>query len=122
MSDGECDEGSNWEAILFAAHHKLSNLVAIVDYNKMQSLKSVAETLALEPFAEKWRAFGWKVLEVDGHDHDALAVAVATPSAKWKGNPFASSLIRPRGKGFPSWRTPSFGTIGARRGKNTWKR
>ena len=79
MSDGECDEGSNWEAILFAAHHKLSNLVAIVDYNKMQSLKSVAETLALEPFAEKWRAFGWKVLEVDGHDHYALTAAFETP-------------------------------------------
>jgi transketolase len=79
MSDGECDEGSNWEAILFAAHHKLSNLVAIVDYNKMQSIKSVAETLALEPFAEKWRAFGWEVLEVDGHDHEALTAALATP-------------------------------------------
>lgn len=79
MSDGECDEGSNWEAILFAAHHKLANLVAIVDYNKLQSLKSVAETLALEPFAEKWRAFGWKVLEINGHDHDALASAMATP-------------------------------------------
>src|SRR3989338_8319669 len=50
LSDGECDEGSNWEAILFAAHHKLDNLVAIVDYNKIQSLKSVSETLELEPF------------------------------------------------------------------------
>jgi len=82
MSDGECDEGSNWEAILFAAHHKLSNLVAIVDYNKMQSLKSVAETLALEPFAEKWRAFGWKVLEVDGHEHAALIAALKTQPRK----------------------------------------
>ncbi len=82
MSDGECDEGSNWEAILFAAHHKLSNLVAIVDYNKMQSLKSVAETLALEPFAEKWRAFGWKVLEVDGHDHEALTSGLDNSAAE----------------------------------------
>lgn len=72
MSDGECDEGSNWEAILFASHHKLDNLVAIVDYNKIQSLAPVAETLALEPFADKWRAFGWSVHEVDGHDHAAL--------------------------------------------------
>ena len=72
LSDGECDEGSNWEAILFAAHHHLDNLVAIVDYNKVQSLKPVAETLALEPFADKWRDFGWSVLEVDGHDHDQL--------------------------------------------------
>lgn len=72
MSDGECDEGSNWEAILFAAHHRLSNLIAIVDYNKIQSLASVSETLALEPFAEKWRSFGWAVREVDGHDYAAI--------------------------------------------------
>ncbi len=72
MSDGECDEGSNWEAILFASHHRLDNLVAIVDYNKIQSLAPVAETLALEPFADKWRSFGWAVNEVDGHDHVAL--------------------------------------------------
>lgn len=73
MSDGECDEGSNWEAILFAGHHGLANLTAIVDYNKLQSLTRVADTLDLEPFADKWRAFGWEVAEVDGHDHDQLA-------------------------------------------------
>lgn len=72
MSDGECDEGSNWEAILFAAHHGLDNLVAIVDYNKIQSLAPVAETLALEPFSEKWRSFGWGVREADGHNHSEL--------------------------------------------------
>jgi transketolase len=72
LSDGECDEGSNWEAILFAAHHKLDNLVAIVDYNKIQSLGSVAETLELEPFQDKWKSFGWHVKEVDGHSHADL--------------------------------------------------
>ena len=72
MSDGECDEGSNWEAILFAGHHCLSNLIAIVDYNKFQSLGTVEETLGLEPFGDKWRSFNWNVLEVDGHDHTAL--------------------------------------------------
>lgn len=72
LSDGECDEGSNWEAILFAAHHRLNNLTAIVDYNKIQSLASVAETLGLEPFVDKWIAFGWRVIEIDGHDCDAL--------------------------------------------------
>lgn len=76
LSDGECDEGSNWEAILFAAHHQLDNLIVAVDYNKIQSLASVAETLALEPFADKWRAFGWDVVEVDGHDHGALIPAL----------------------------------------------
>ncbi|RTL90789.1 MAG: transketolase [Hyphomicrobiales bacterium] len=75
LSDGECDEGSTWEAAMFAAHHKLDNLVAIVDYNKLQSLASVEETLALEPFADKWRAFGWSIAEVDGHDHEELLAA-----------------------------------------------
>jgi transketolase len=77
MSDGECDEGSNWEAIQFAGHHGLSNLVAIVDYNKIQSLKSVAETLQLEPFADKWRAFRWEVREVDGNNVDDLSALLA---------------------------------------------
>jgi transketolase len=76
LSDGECDEGSNWEAILFAAHHGLDNLVAVVDYNKIQSLAPVAETLQLEPFAEKWRSFRWTVQEVDGHDHAELITAL----------------------------------------------
>lgn len=76
LSDGECDEGSVWEAIHFAGHHKLSNLVAVIDYNKIQSLAPVSETMALEPFADKWRAFGWAVREADGHDHDALAGAL----------------------------------------------
>ena len=72
LSDGECDEGSTWEAILFANHHNLDNLVAIIDYNKIQSLDMVADTLELEPFADKWRSFGWQVREVDGHNHQQL--------------------------------------------------
>lgn len=76
LSDGECDEGSNWEAILFASHHKLSKLTVIVDYNKIQSLSTVEETLELEPFADKWRSFGWNVSEVDGHDHKKLKIAL----------------------------------------------
>jgi transketolase len=81
LSDGECDEGANWEAILFAAHFKLGNLTAIVDYNKIQSLGTVAETLALEPFADKWASFGWEVREVDGHDHAALVPALRDPGS-----------------------------------------
>src|SRR6185437_5928191 len=73
LSDGECDEGSTWEAAMFAAHHRLANLLAIIDYNKIQSLTSVDDTVRLEPFTQKWRAFGWAVREVDGHDHDAIA-------------------------------------------------
>ena len=75
MSDGECDEGSNWESILFSSHHNLDNLYVFVDYNKLQSIKPIAETLALEPFVDKWRAFGWDVIEVDGHDHQQLKLA-----------------------------------------------
>src|ERR1039457_511397 len=75
LSDGECDEGSTWEAALFAAHHGLSNLVAIVDYNRIQGIAPVCEVLELEPFADKWTAFGWAVREVDGHDQEALCTA-----------------------------------------------
>lgn len=72
LSDGELDEGSNWEAILFAPHHCLENLVVIIDYNKIQSLGSVAEVMELHPLADKFRAFRWDVVEVDGHNHDDL--------------------------------------------------
>jgi transketolase len=72
LSDGECDEGSTWEAALFAAHHGLDQLVVVIDYNKIQSLAPVKDTLDLEPFKDKWESFGWYVEEVDGHDHGAL--------------------------------------------------
>jgi len=77
LSDGECDEGSVWEAALFAAHQKLSNLCAVIDHNKLQSLARVEDTIGLEPFADKWRAFGWNVERIDGHDHPALRRAFA---------------------------------------------
>lgn len=72
MSDGECDEGSTWEAALFAAHHKLSNLTVLIDRNGLQSLTTTEKTLALEPLADKWKAFNWLPETVDGHDHVAL--------------------------------------------------
>lgn len=68
MSDGEINEGSNWEAIMFAPHFKLNNLVNIIDYNKLQSIKTVKKTLGLEPLKKKWVSFGWEVLEIDGHN------------------------------------------------------
>ena len=76
LSDGECDEGSIWEAALFAPQHQLDNLVVIIDYNKIQSLGTVKEVIDLYPFAEKWRSFRWGVREVDGHDVDAVANAL----------------------------------------------
>lgn len=75
LSDGEMAEGSNWEALMFAAHHKLENLVAVIDYNKLQSLDTVDNTLRLEPLIDKLKAFGAYVLEVDGHSHSQLARA-----------------------------------------------
>jgi transketolase len=81
LSDGECDEGSTWEAALFAPHHGLDNLIGIVDYNKIQSFGRVDTVLALEPLADKWRAFGWHVQEIDGHGHEALEEALAIAAA-----------------------------------------
>ena len=72
LSDGELDEGSNWEAILFAPQHKLDNLVAIVDYNKIQSFGAVSEVMELDPLADKWRAFRWAVREMDGHNYEQI--------------------------------------------------
>jgi transketolase len=68
ISDGECDEGSTWEAALFAPHHKLDNLIVIIDYNKIQSFGRVEDVIDLKPLAQKWQAFGWATREIDGHD------------------------------------------------------
>ena len=75
LSDGECDEGSVWEAALFANHFRLNNLVAVVDYNHMQSLDFTDNTLELDDLAAKWRAFGWRVIETEGNDHVQLKAA-----------------------------------------------
>ena len=77
VGDGECDEGSIWEMVLFANQFKLNQFVVIVDHNKMQSLDFCENTLSLAPFAEKWKAFGWNVLDIDGHNHDELRTAFA---------------------------------------------
>ncbi len=72
LGDGECQEGSIWEAALFAAQQKLGNLTVIVDYNKLQAMDRLKNIIGLEPFESKWRAFGWDVVEVDGHDTGSL--------------------------------------------------
>lgn len=76
LGDGECNEGSVWEAALFANHFRLDNLVAIIDHNNMQSLDFCDNTLEITPFSEKWSSFGWNVKEVDGHNHDELREAL----------------------------------------------
>ena len=82
LSDGECDEGSNWEAALLASHLGLNNVSAVIDRNFLQSLKSTEETVQLEPLAEKWLAFNWDVAMVDGHSHEDLHKAIFRKSKK----------------------------------------
>lgn len=101
LSDGECDSGPVWEAALFASHHRLDRLVAIVDYNKIQSLASVADTLGLEPLAAKWRSFGWETAEVDGHDVNALApLLAACPTASGRPTCVVAHTVKGKGVSF----------------------
>lgn len=101
VSDGELDEGSNWESILFAPHHQLDNLIAIVDYNKIQSLGSVKEVLDLEPLAEKWKAFGWAVREVNGHDVKEIEDALmSVPYEVGKPTAIIAHTIKGKGVSF----------------------
>lgn len=95
LSDGEMDEGSNWEGFLFAGHHMLDNLTAIVDCNGIQSLGRVEEVLDLEPLADKLRAFRWRVTEIDGHDPAAIRAALASEP----GRPSAIVARTVKGKG-----------------------
>lgn len=98
LGDGEMDEGSNWEALMFASHHRLDNLVAIIDCNNLQSLTTVAKTLGLEPLRAKLEAFGWSVQEVDGHDHEQLRLAFSR--VPWQtGSPSALIARTVKGKG-----------------------
>ncbi len=98
LSDGECDEGSNWEAAMFASHHNLDNLVSIVDYNKIQSLDTTENTLNLEPFVDKWVAFGWNVIECDGHDLNGI-IRTYNEISKFKNKPSCMICHTVKGKG-----------------------
>ena len=97
VSDGELDEGSNWEAILFAPQHKLDNLILIVDYNKIQSLGNVKDVLDLEPLKKKFEAFNWECSEIDGHNHKAIYESLAT--LELNGRPKAIIAHTIKGKG-----------------------
>ena len=100
LGDGECDEGSVWEAALQAHQYKLDNLVAIIDHNRMQSLDFCENTLALEPFGDKWRAFGWNVIETDGNDVDAVEKALRQAQEnRGSGRPTVVIAVTTKGKG-----------------------
>jgi transketolase len=108
MGDGEINEGSIWEAAMSAAKHKLSNLIAIVDYNKIQSSGATARVLDLEPLADKWTAFGFQTVEVNGHDLSALRRAFTqAPLSHSKPTAVICHTVKGRGIPFaehdPSW-------------------
>ena len=100
LSDGELDEGSNLEALLFAPHHALDNLTLIIDYNKIQSLGAVSDVLKLEPLAAKFSSFGWHVLEINGHDHPAILEALSVPSASAKPKVIIAHTVKGKGVDF----------------------
>lgn len=106
--DGELDEGSNWEAAMSAAKHRLDNLTVLVDYNKLQSSGPVCDVLDLEPLVDKWQAFGWAVREVDGHDVAALRSTLGTlPFTTGRPGVLICHTVKGKGLDFaehnPSW-------------------
>lgn len=107
VGDGELDEGSIWESALAAAHHRLSNLTVVVDYNKLQSYGPVHDVWGLEPLADKWTAFGFDCVEVDGHDVTQLRSALVLPQTGSRPRAVIAHTIKGRGvqfaEGNPSW-------------------
>jgi len=101
MSDGECQIGSTWEAALFSAHHKLDNLIGIVDHNKLQAFGRIEDILNLKPLNEKWRSFGWKVKEIDGHNFSEIESAFSKiPFEKGKPSLVIAHTIKGKGVSF----------------------
>lgn len=101
LSDGECDEGSTWEAALFSSHHRLDNLVAIIDYNKFQAFGKIEEVLSLEPLADKWRSFGWEVKDICGHDCEEIVSALSkTPLKQNKPSVVIAHTVKGKGVSF----------------------
>jgi len=98
LGDGEMNEGSVWEAVMFASHHRLDNLVGIIDYNKIQALGKTKEVENLEPLAQKWRAFGWKVREIDGHNLEEIINTLGNIPFR-EGKPTAIIAHTVKGKG-----------------------
>ncbi|MGD0476326.1 MAG: transketolase [Candidatus Velthaea sp.] len=107
MGDGELGEGSVWEAALAAAKHRLGNLTAVVDYNKLQCYGRIDAVLPLEPLADKWRAFGFGVSEVDGHDVSALRATFSVPADRCVPRLIIAHTVKGKGVGFaendPAW-------------------
>jgi transketolase len=99
LGDGECQEGQVWEAAMYAGVHKVKGLIAIVDYNRVQLADTVARTLDLEPFAQKWEAFGWATDECDGHDVGTLVGAIEQAKREAMHGPVVVLAHTVKGKG-----------------------
>ena len=121
LSDGECNEGSVWEAAMFAGKQKFANLCAIVDFNKWQATGRSQEILALDPLPEKWQAFGWDTVRLDGHDHRALAAALNLPRNSGKPLAIIADTVKGKGVSFMEddnnwhYRVPTLEEVGAAR-------
>ena len=101
MSDGECDEGSVWETAMFSSHHRLDNLIGIIDYNKLQALGGTNEVLNLEPLKEKWNSFGWSVREINGHNFSEIEkTLIQVPFQKNKPSIIIAHTIKGKGISF----------------------
>lgn len=101
LSDGECNEGSVWEAAMLAAAQKVARLCVVIDFNKWQATGRSKDIMALEPFAEKWRAFGWNAVEIDGHDVQGLLDALlAFPDANGKPTAIIAHTVKGKGVSF----------------------
>jgi transketolase len=100
LGDGELAEGSNWEAAMAAAHYQLDNLVAILDHNTLQITGRTRDVMSNEPLADKWRAFGWEVRPVDGHDYAALTAALTTPPSAGKPLFIIANTVKGKGVSF----------------------
>ncbi len=108
LGDGECQEGSIWEAAMFAPQQKLDNLIAIIDFNKIQAMDSLDNIVALDPLVDKWKAFGWEVREIDGHDLCGLEeILKNVPFVKGKPSLIIAHTVKGKGISFmentPIW-------------------
>jgi transketolase len=101
LGDGECNEGSNWEAAMLASAQRVSNLCVIVDFNKWQATGRSQEVMALDPLVDKWKAFGWNAVEVDGHDFKQLLGALSQfPNANEKPTAIIAHTVKGKGASF----------------------
>ena len=100
MGDGETQEGSIWETAMAATNYKLDNLVGIVDRNKIQQCGFTEDVMALEPYKDKWEAFGWRVIEIDGHDMEQILKALKTPPSKNQPTLILSNTVKGKGISF----------------------